>query len=685
MLIKEMHKYFFIWFFLLFVINTNAQTILKLTDSLYNKGKNEIDTLTMPINKYIGDSTIIKKETPRFIRDSRNKYFSSLKQKDFSTEDIRSISDAFVYLPFAFVQDLGHFGQPGEQMFYGLGFGNISYSRDEIYLNNRWQNSFNLNRLSNEAIDSITITPITKGFLYNPQNNPVSVKINNYFDFPKRAITRLKFFQASFDEGFVNVLFHTPVTEKISFGFDVSNSAIDSRFINSDYESWKISGEVNYLVNNKLNIKASYFFTYDTLALFGGLDTNKMLNENFSKVLYEIVNGKSSRYQLTSTNNASIKILSRLFPNSVTELIFYYNTVSQKFRQNHETAVAYIPTIIDDNNYSTAGIYLKNYYSQPYFSLDIIGNYEITKFDMDINNVKLTQNVLTVSGELKLLNKFKYFVPSVFGKISNYNKTLCKNKNETLLGFGGDITGEVNDGISYYVGFSWFQQQNILFNNFLAISENNINSASDNHALEFGVVFSQEKFSGKLAYFSYKANNRAIPYIPDNSTDTLLINEYSAYHNMDIVNKGVGLSFNYKFWKILLSGGVSYCFSSKKERVYASPDFSIAGKIYYLDHLFNNNLYLKAGINYRIASEQNPFVHDFEKSRQITERLTPLVHYTVVPSTYQINLYAAGTIQERATIFITLENVLDNAYYIVPYYFKQPVTLKFGVNWLLFD
>ena len=56
-----------------------------------------------------------------------------------------------------------------------------------------------------------------------------------------------------------------------------------------------------------------------------------------------------------------------------------------------------------------------------------------------------------------------------------------------------------------------------------------------------------------------------------------------------------------------------------------------------------------------------------------------------VPQTFQLDLYFAGTIQELATIFIVLENVIDNEYYIVPYYYKQPQMLRLGVSWILFD
>ena len=67
------------------------------------------------------------------------------------------------------------------------------------------------------------------------------------------------------------------------------------------------------------------------------------------------------------------------------------------------------------------------------------------------------------------------------------------------------------------------------------------------------------------------------------------------------------------------------------------------------------------------------------------DKLTPLVNYSSVPASFQLDLFLAATIQKSATIFVTLENILNTEYYIVPYYFKQPITLRFGVSWLMYD
>jgi hypothetical protein len=101
--------------------------------------------------------------------------------------------------------------------------------------------------------------------------------------------------------------------------------------------------------------------------------------------------------------------------------------------------------------------------------------------------------------------------------------------------------------------------------------------------------------------------------------------------------------------------------------------------------MFDNNLKLKMGINYRYTGGQIPFVYDYEKSLQLAQTLTPMVTFSAISPTFQLDLFLAGTVQEQATIFVTFENALDTEYYIVPYYFKQATTLRLGVSWLLYD
>jgi len=663
-----------------------------ISDTLDNKGDGALDTLSI-VNSdslNITDTLAVKQKIRKHLlidaieTSSNNNYSNKIKHKDFSTEDYRNLSDIFSYMPFGFVQDLGSLGQPNEQMFYGLGFSNISYNRDGVLLNNRLQNSYDLNKLNNERIDSLEIVPLSRGFLYSPYNNPVSVNLHSRFNYTTRPVTRLKFYQASYDEGFIDVLFHTHITNKLNFGLGASNSAIDSRFENSDYESWKLDAKIAYLVNDKINITANYFFTYDTLALFGGLDTTTLINDDFSPVLYGNTSSKSLRYQLTYNHNATVKVLTTLIPNSKTDLTVYYNSTSQEFKQNIDSLASHIPSITHDNYFNTLGIRFQNYFSSDNITFDLIANYENTTAETDYQT-NLTENILTLSG--KLSYQFSpLLLPSLFGKINNFN-------DDMLLGYGFDISGLLNSNLSYYAGISWFEKQiSILEQSYSSRTDildpyNTISplNPSNNTSIEVGIKFNSNVISGKLSYFNYSSKNSLIPHTAGNISDTLLINELYYYTQENIDNSGINLSFDFKLWKFLFSNNLNYYFSSRTERNYASPDYTLAGKLYYLDQLFNNNLDVKAGIKYRFTGGQSPFVYDFEKSLQFRSELTQMVSYLDVPTSLQLDLYLAGTIQKRATIFVTFENLLGTEYYIAPYYFKQPLTLRLGVSWLLFD
>ena len=208
-------------------------------------------------------------------------------------------------------------------------------------------------------------------------------------------------------------------------------------------------------------------------------------------------------------------------------------------------------------------------------------------------------------------------------------------------------------------------------------------------ALEVAAKFNFNFLNADVSYFAYNNSNAFKPIIYDYA-DSLLINEASILESYSQSISGVNIDFTFKVWKLLFSNNVTYYFQTNQEDYTAKPDFSIAGKLYYVDMLFENNLRLKTGINYRFTGEQPYFVYDFEKSMQtrfVTSDATDthLIKNEFVPTSFQFDLFLAGTIQEVATVFFVLENVINNEYYIVPYYYKQPQMLRLGVSWILFD
>lgn len=610
-------------------------------------------------------------------------YGTKLNGKDFRTDDYKTSYDLFSYLPYGFGQDLGQLGQPNEQMFYGLGFGNIGYSRDGIRLNNAWQNSYDLNKLPFERTDSLEIVPLPRGFLFDLYNNPVSVNFYTRDNYSLRPVTRLKFYQSSFDEGFIDLLFHTYVTKRFDFGVGLSVSGIDSRFYNSDYESWKLNGKLGYMFSDNLFIRANYYFVNDSLALNGGLPTSTIENGYYSDVLYE------NRYQLSSNHYGDIKVLANIFPNSKTDITLYYQYDKQQFHQNKDTLAQNIPVLVNNNSYQTTGASFRNDYLNDYVNFYISANYEITEYSLDMMNTYETDNIISIAGQLQFTPIESLIVPTAYAKYSRLFDT-------SYFGFGGDLNVSINNQLTLYGGLSFYSKPHSRIeryysdSNYLSsdYSQQKSQGKSDITTLEIGANFNLNFLDGSVSYFAY-GNSNAFKPIINNYNDSLIINEVSILESYSQSISGLNISFNFNVWRFLFSNNITYYFTNNNNFT-SRPDYSIAGRFYYVDKLFNGNLKLKTGINYRFTGEQPYFVYDFEKSMQArfvtsTATGTQLIKDEVVPTSFQIDLYLAGTIQDVATIYVVLENIVDSEYYIVPYYYKQPQMLRLGVSWILFD
>ena len=660
---------------------------------------NHIHSDTLSTNTVItSDSTIINLKDSTVANDSSmalnpieqiaalqlNEYGIKINQKYFGTEDYRTASDLFTYLPYGFSQDLGQLGQPNEQMFYGLGFGNVAYNRDGVRLNNPWQNSYDLNKLPFERTDSLQVVPLPRGFLFNLYNNPVSVNFYSRDNYSPRAVTRLKFYQASFDEGFIDLLFHTHVTKKLDFGVGLTVSGIDSRFYNSDYESWKLNGKLGYKFSNDLFIRANYYFINDSLALNGGLPTSQIENGYYSDVLYP------QRYQLSTNHYGDIKVLANVIPSSKTDLTFYYQYDQQKFRQNEDSLSGNIPTMIDNNSYHTIGISIRNDFANDYLNVSISANYENTEYSLEMMNLLKSESILSLAGQLQFTPIGSLFVPTAYAKYSKYF-------DGNYFGFGGDLNIAINNQFTLYGGLSFYSKPHSIIERYYSdpnnlppsYSQQTSADKSDVSTLEIGSKLNFTFLDGSVSYFIYQ-NSNAFNAIINDYNDSLIINEVSILESYSQSLSGVNINFNLKVWKLLFSNNISYYFNSEIDNFTSHPKYSIAGKLYFGDNLFNNNLKLKTGVNYRFTDEQSYFVYDFEKSMQsqfVTNAATGTqrIKDEAVPASLQIDLFLAGTIQDAATIFVVLENVIDSEYYIVPYYYKQPQMLRFGVSWILFD
>lgn len=602
-----------------------------------------------------------------------------IKKEKFQKDDYRYAGDLFKYSLPSFVYDLGWLGQPNEISFYGKGFQNVSYIIDGINFNSRITNSFDLYKIQSESIDSMEIIPLAKGFLYGSYNNPVAVSIytNDTVSFTPHS--RIRYFQAPDDEIYFDASFSAYLMSRINFSFEMTNSTISSRFDNGAYGGWRVSSKLRYMLSNKINFVAGYKYVKTETQLNGGAAAENKEEINFdnllSSVFYPTSSNFSSRYQKYNQHNFYLKLLANVFEGVKTDISFYYLFDNTEFRQNERTSIKEIPVIINDNEFKTAGVSLKQDLSFSIFRLQFLSNFESTKFNAGFLYNGQTINNFSFGGSamVNLLNGM--LVPSFFTKYLKYD-------NSNSLGTGADVNFKITPTINLYGGYSAFERQNSLFindinNNPMPPVQQNINT------FEAGIKLYDNFIYGSASFFNTK-NDNDLFYTIDKTADTLLINEASGYFTKGTNIGGINANINLRFWKLFVSANSTYYFNHDKEKL-SLPEFTFFGGVYYIDTLFKTNLKLKAGINFYINGSQNYFTYDFQRNLQIqyanTGSSITLINNEVSDISYQLDLFVAGQFQDSAILYITFENVLGKDYYFVPYFPKQPRSLRFGISW----
>ena len=416
--------------------------------------------------------------------------------------------------------------------------------------------------------------------------------------------------------------------------------------------------------------------------LFGGVDAATKNDIEYDITLaesvYPFANNFSSRFQKYKQDFLTLSILSQLINDSPVSVDLYYNFSQTEYRQNERTNLSSIEKAVNDNSYRTLGLSLSQKFVFNNFSTTINSTFEQNKFTADILKENTTENSLSVSS-ISEANLTEKFYASVFAKYLNYDGI-------NNFGFGANSIFNYTDNLSILAGYSKFQKPlPIIYKDF-------IDPASDFDEQEItifesGIKFCTENISSMLSFFIKENDNDLLPLIT-NITDTLIVNEIGMFTPISSSQKGFNLNFDIQLWKILIQGNASYLPGfDQSTSIY--PEYNFSGGIYYLDTLFNSNLKLKAGFNFYSVGQQYFYTIDFQKNIPVrhflqNSQITLLKdEYTDLINT--IDLFISGTFQDAAIVNLVFENLLDQQYFISPYYPKQGQGIRFGITWEILD
>lgn len=590
--------------------------------------------------------------------------------------DYRYSGDIIQLFPFSFLQDLGSLGQPAEMQLYGTGYSGVSYMRDGIPLNNRWQNSFDLYHIQSESVDSIELISLTSGFMHGSMNNPVAVNFISKDKINRRPYSRIRFYQASDEEGLADVIYSGLVLPRTNITFEVSSQSINSRggSDNKDYNmglgNWQASGLVRYLLAEKINLRATYNYLRSEVKLNGGLRPEfGLYNASTAEAVYK------NRFQRTTRHDYSAGILAEFIQNSYSEFTVYYQSNRNDFKQDKKNLSEIIPTVVDTSKTRTYGILARQSVSTSLIDFDVAARFEKIDFDAQVlrENYSTAEYSLSASAVLRFN---EYVIPKIYVKHLNYDGV-------SYPGFGGEVKINAGTGFHVFAGASSFKQPFSIIERELLPSFD-VSMKKNIGTIEAGFDYSNSYLSSRCSYFYYSDDKFSVPLLSA-PEDSLIISEVSSINTRSITRQGINLLQDIKIWKLLISGNASYYFNSADNDLSSLPSFNFKGGIYYLDTLFESSLYLKAGLNYYYIGSKSYYIIDFERS------LTAAFYTDFtriggnVPASHRLDIFAAGTIQKNATVYFVYENILDNNYYIAPYYPMNAGGMRIGIAWEFMD
>lgn len=652
-----MKIFLFVLLLLYPVLRINSQSIDTLRTGTILPDTTQTDTTTA-----IRDSLKLVKArpviplfpAPLLMNDEK---LNIITRRDIIYNDYRYAGDLLDRFPLSFQRTLGILGQPHELMIYGNGFNNVSYMIDGLSLNNRYTNSLDLNYIQSEAIDSIEIIPSPRAFLYGSINNPASVNFiprENYsIDSHQGPYSRMRYYQAPNEEAMIDAIYRTYLARRLVGIFEMTNYSAANKYPNTNHGSWKFRTDLNYLLSDQFNIKAGYNYNRTETRLFGGIVDTIEVNQDIQTPV-----NNPTRYQKFHQHQFNVILRNKEFGPLTGKIDLYYINTLRELRENEIPGKDSLPLIFQNDKYNVYGALLNQNAVMGNLELQVQALLERISFrpyfreNKNMTNASFAGRVL-----FRLLNN-KLF-PSVFAKYLEYDS-------RTYYGIGGDVLYSLNDQYSLYAGLSKFSRPG------------SITSSQEEQVIstEAGVRLNLDDVTASLNLFNQSFNNHLTHFF-----STLEGIGYPAF--IDNSTSGIGLEFHFKIWNIHFESHSAYYMTEvNKVKYHFLPEYSVRGKVYYQDTLFNQNLFLKTGISTSYTGMQDYYyyldswpVSVFFADNQIPSNLS-----NNSPS-FVLNYFLIGEIRRRAVIYFTIENIFDKKQNIVPGYPLPSSGMRLGVSW----
>lgn len=659
----------------------------------------KIDSITSPIT-LIDTAAILDSLRKALAGDSvvpiksyriANKFSeTTLSPNQLTMENYIDLYSQLSYLPNNFYRNLGSPGGIGELLIQGNGFRNVSLLLNERNANDAFTNTFDLNELRLEEIESIELIPTTRAFLYGSLNESVLINLKSKELYSQLPYSRIKYIEAPYENLLVDGMFNANFHRRLNFDFGLTKHSQPGRFKNSERDLWAGKIKLTHFISNEINWNFAYRYSKSLIRFNEGVSLSKMIlrpNETINDVLYDelrapVVN--EDAYHKWTKHNIDLEARGNFFNDekSISSLKLYFSQAQREYR---------------DGEQNSAGLKIHNDHWSKVWGAKFKQNYSINFIEFEAAML-LERKILEapfIPGK-KLFTEFQSYFLSEFN-LSNvvkpgfylkyYNQ---KRINASHFSFGGDISFTPIDNLHFYTGSSQVYyipaQDEIAYDIY-----KNIFEIGKRSSLYSRVSYINNFGSLSADYYLHqeeivKTNSNTI-YYPQSRE---LSNGIDKSYPQKSIRMGGSVSGLLKYWKLNLQFNFSMNKITEENilTIYQPRINSNAG-LFFRDNFFNGSLDLNAGIRVSFFTSYNGLGFSQEKIYYVNVRTIDSLDFNYsqikIPSNYQLDLVASGRIKESAIVYLSIENITNRNFYLEPYYPINDIGFRFGLAWEFLD
>ncbi|MCX8057687.1 MAG: putative porin [Ignavibacteria bacterium] len=643
-----------------------------------------------PINKNISNSQPSKPDT-----------IIPINQKSYSTNNSKNIDNFTLnrsnffspihlinYESNSFLTDLGLPSNFYELSFFQSDNRSNAFLINERQINEPLTNIIDLRDLRFDEFEAIDFVFPTRSFLFSRYNNQNAIIFREWKRYSSIPLSRIRYIEGQYDNLFFDGLFNVNLTQKFNFEFGVTKHNALGRFLNSEKDLWAGKVKLTHYLNNQINFDFIYRYSKSLVRFNEGININNPFlaqGEPIENVLYDnqralVINDDA--YHKWTIHSIDINGILDLNEISQTKLNIYYQQSLREYRDNEHKADS---IRVFDNHWSKVlGISLKENLKLLFNQLELKGTYEriIIESPFFFNKVIDDYFSFYAFNQIDLVNFLK---PSIYFKINQ-----IKGTNKNFLSYGSDLQFNFSDKWNLIFGVSRFQKifsyDERYFYNF------SLNDFASEVFLLYGrltFAFSKIKFSTEAYY-----RNESNPVTQSSFYSIEQGNSILNYPFQKVSAYGFKSDLSFSFWK--LNSRLAFSFNDNFVRLNQTnyhksiyPRFQGQFELFYNDKLFKSSLDLLTG--FRIKFFSSFAGRNFSSSKlsfvDVRTYNDSLINFgtITIPSNFTIDLVASGRVKESAIVYLSIENLLDRKFYLMPYYPTNDIQFRFGIAWEFYD